>query len=133
MGRASFFDKFASRGSSVRASPSKGANELEHVLRNLEAVLNTKEGYGFFRRDFGLGEYTEKYGTRELVETLTRELREEIANHEPRLSNVELTMRGRDAGLWLHFGLVGIVAGERHKLRLRFDTLSGHVRVEVEP
>lgn len=132
MARASFLDKFAVRGDS-RGTGGKGSNELEHVLRNLEAVLNTKAGYGFFRRDFGLGEYTEKYGTRELVETLTRELRDEIAHHEPRLSDVELTLRGRDAGLWLHFGLTGTVAGERHKLRLRFDTLSAHVRVEEEP
>ncbi|MBZ4396700.1 type VI secretion system baseplate subunit TssE [Myxococcus sp. MISCRS1] len=133
MGRASFLDKFATRADSARASGKKGHSELEHVVRNLEAVLNTKEGYGFFRRDFGLGEYTEKYGTRELVETLTRELTEEISRHEPRLSDVELTMRGRDAGLWLHFGLVGTVGQERRKLRLRFDTLSGNVRVEEEP
>ncbi|MCP3161392.1 GPW/gp25 family protein [Myxococcus qinghaiensis] len=132
MGRASFLDKFAVRGDS-RAPSRKGSNELEHVLRNLEAVLNTKAGYGFFRRDFGLGEYTEKYGTRELVESLTGELRDEIARYEPRLSDVELTLRGRDAGLWLHFGLTGVVAGERRKLKLRFDTLSAHVRVEEEP
>jgi type VI secretion system protein len=128
MGRASFLDKFAT---SSRAGKTH-RDGLEHVLRNLEAVLNTKAGYGSFRHDFGLGDYTEKYGTRELVETLTRELREAIAQHEPRLKDVELTLRGRDAGLWLHFGLTGVLGGERRRLRLRFDTQSGHVRVEEE-
>lgn len=129
MARTSFLDKFSS-GSRAGRTHRDG---LAHVLLNLEAVLNTKAGYGFFRRDFGLGDYTEKYGTRELVETLTRELRDEIAAHEPRLSDVEVTLRGRDAGLWLHFGLTGVLGGERRRLRLRFDTQSGHVRVEEEP
>lgn len=129
MARASFLDKF----SGSRRAPLTGRHGLEHVLLNLEAVLNTKAGYGFFRRDFGLGDYTEKYGTRELVETLTSELRQEIARHEPRLSDVEVTLRGRDAGLWLHFGLSAVLSGTRHRLRLLFDTQSGRVRVEPEP
>jgi type VI secretion system protein len=131
MGRASFLDKFS--GSRRAGAGSTGRHGLEHVLLNLEAVLNTREGYGYFRRDFGLGDYTEKYGTRELVETLTAELREEIARHEPRLTEVEVTLRGRDAGLWLHFGLSAVLGGTRHKLRLLFDTQSGRVRVEPEP
>ncbi|WP_163992306.1 type VI secretion system baseplate subunit TssE [Pyxidicoccus caerfyrddinensis] len=129
MGRASFLEKF----SGGRRPGSTGRHGLEHVLLNLEAVLNTREGYGFFRRDFGLGDYTEKYGTRELVETLTAELREEIARHEPRLTEVVVTLRGRDAGLWLHFGLSAVLGGTHHKLRLLFDTQSGRVRVEPEP
>ncbi|MFP2908783.1 GPW/gp25 family protein [Pyxidicoccus sp. 3LFB2] len=129
MARPSFLDKFATDRRAART----GRHGLEHVLLNLQAVLNTKAGYGFFRHDFGLGNYTEKYGTRDMVAALTRELQEEIAHHEPRLTEVVVTLRGRDAGLWLHYGLSATLEDTPCRLRLRFDTMSGEVRVEEEP
>ena len=48
MARAPFLDKFHS-GSHMRRGV---LHSTEHVLSNLEAILNTKEGFGYFVRGF---------------------------------------------------------------------------------
>ncbi|HEX8540039.1 MAG TPA: GPW/gp25 family protein [Cystobacter sp.] len=128
MSRPSFLDKFT--GAAPRAPGRQG--ELERVRLNLESVLNTKEGYGYFVEGFGLGRYTEKYGTQELMKTLTGELLHTIQAHEPRLQDVELKLRGRDSGLWLHFVLTATLQGTPCTLRLLFHTVSAQVRVDED-
>ena len=127
MARPPFIDKFTS---AWQRSDTRG--ELSQVRQNLEAVLNTKEGYGYFVQGFGVGRYTEKFGTRELMKTLTDELLHSMQQFEPRLQEAELELRGRDSGLWLHFVLTGMLEGAPCTLRLLFHTVSGQVRVEEE-
>lgn len=126
MARPSFLDKFT--GSWQR----HGADEREQVRQNLESVLNTKEGYGYFVQGFGLGRYSEKFGTQELMKTLTGEMLHSIEHHEPRLRDAELELRGQDSGLWLHFVLTGTLLGTPSTLRILFHTVSGQVRVEED-
>lgn len=123
MARPGFLDRLTGEHTSDR-------DELARVLRNLQAVLNTQAGYGFFVRGFGLGEYTEQRGTKDLVESLTQEIQREIEHHEPRLSNVDVELRARDGGLWLHFTVKASLRGAPVELRLFFDTVSGEVRLQ---
>ncbi|ADO69613.1 GPW/gp25 family protein [Stigmatella aurantiaca] len=127
MARPSFLDKFTSNW-----QRSEDEGELQRVCQNIEAVLNTKEGYGYFVEGFGLGRYTEKFGTRDLMKTLTQEILHSVERHEPRLQEVELTLRGQDSGLWLHFVLTGSLLGSPCTLRILFHTISGQVRVEED-
>jgi type VI secretion system protein len=127
MARPSFLDKFTP---AWQRADTQG--ELAQVRQNLESVLNTKEGYGYFVQGFGLGRYTERFGTRELMKTLSAELLHAVQQQEPRLQEVELELRGRDSGLWLHFMLTGTLNGAPCKLRLLFHTVSGQVRVEED-
>jgi type VI secretion system protein len=127
--KRAFIDKFMGREAGQRGS----RHSLENVIRNIEAVLNTKEGFGSFRHDFGLGDYTAKFGERDLLKTLTEEILEEIAHHEPRISKVKLEMLGKDNELMLLFLLTGVVNDTPCKLRLRFHTVSGNVQVEQAP
>lgn len=128
MGRPSFLDKFTSPWQ--RSDSSQG--ELALVRQNLESVLNTKEGFGYFVQGFGVGRYTEKFGTRDLMATLTGELLHSVQQFESRLAEPELELRGRDSGLWLHFVLTGLLNGAPCTLRLLFHTVSGRVRVEED-
>lgn len=128
MARPSFLDKFTSAWQ--RADTPQG--ELAQIRQNLEAVLNTKEGYGYFVQGFGVGRYTEKFGTRELMDMLSDELLSSVRHFEPRLRDVELELRGRDSGLWLHFVLSSMLNGAPCTLRLLFHTVSGQVRVEED-
>lgn len=127
MTRPSFLDKFTSAG---QRPDTQG--ELVQVRQNLESVLNTKEGFGYFVQGFGVGRYTAQFGTRELMNTLTDELLQSVQRFEPRLQEPELELRGRDSGLWLHFVLTGVLEGAPCSLRLLFHTVSGRVRVEED-
>jgi type VI secretion system protein len=126
MAHTSFLDKFSSRRSR------ETRDELTHVLRNVQNMLNTKEGYGYFLRGFGLGGYPQKAATGKIVEALAKEIVGEIRQHEPRLQEVEIKPRGRDSALWLHFGVTARLDGKRCRLRLLFDTTTGEVRLENE-
>jgi type VI secretion system protein len=127
--KRSFLDKFKGRSDERHGD----RHSLDHVMRNIEAVLNTKEGFGYFRQDFGLGDYTASYGSRDLLKTLTHEMMEEISHHEPRLSGAKLEMQGKDKDFMLHFLLTGIVNNAPCRLHLIFNTLSGQVQVEQAP
>ncbi|SET90732.1 GPW/gp25 family protein [Stigmatella erecta] len=127
MSRPSFLDKFVTPSQRPEAR-----SELHQVCENIEAVLNTKEGYGYFVEGFGLGRYTEKSGTRDLMKTLTEEMLHSVEQHEPRLKEARLELRGQDSGLWLHFVLTGSVTGSACTLRVLFHTISGQVRVEAD-
>ena len=127
MTRPSFLDKFTS---AWQRAGTEG--ELAQVRQNLESVLNTKEGFGYFVEGFGVGRYSAKFGTRELMNTLTDELLQAVRRFEPRLQEPELELRGRDSGLWLHFMLTARLNDAPCSLRLLFHTVSGQVRVEEE-
>ncbi|MFE8598422.1 GPW/gp25 family protein [Archangium violaceum] len=127
MAPSSFLDKFTPAWQRPGSQ-----SELAQVRQNLESVLNTKEGFGYFVQGFGVGNYLEKLGTRQLMTTLNDELLHAVVRFEPRLREPELKLRGRDSGLWLHFVLTGELNGEPCSLRLLFHTVSGRVRVEEE-
>ena len=66
------------------------------------------------------------------MKTLTGELVHSIEAHAPRLEDVDLQLRGRDSGLWLHFVLSATLLGAPCTLRLLFHTVSAQVRVDVD-
>ena len=121
MARRPFLDRFRAPASQAAEAP---------VLRNLEAVLNTREGHGAFQRGLGVGDFSGDRGGQELVPFLTEALLRQVVDHEPRLSGVELEFEGQDGALHLHFEVKGLLEGEPLHLRLRFDTVSGRVRLE---
>ena len=124
-----FLDKFKDRG--THRPPPDAA--VEPVVRNLESILNTKSDYGYFRREFGIGEYLARTGTSEMVEVLTGEIEHAVSTLEPRIREPELIPRGRDAGLILIYDLKCILFAERRTLRIRFDTMTARVQVEALP
>jgi len=68
---------------------SKNFSEVDDILENLSNVLSTKRGIGSFLRNFGLTE-TGYRTQNEMLNTLTRELRENILLFEPRVEIVEI-------------------------------------------
>lgn len=129
MARPAFLDRFIPRPADAPTTRAP-VDTLSLVIRNLEAILNTKEGYGYFLPGFGLGGYTARSGTADLIETLNAEIEATIRRYEPRLTEPELIMLGRDAGLQLLYTLKGKIEGEQHTLLIRFDTIGAVVRVE---
>jgi type VI secretion system protein len=126
MAHSSFLDKFSSRRRRQARDP------LAQVLRTVQDILNTKEGYGYFLRGFGLGGFPQKAATGKIVEALAKEIAGKIRQHEPRLQEVEVKPRGRDSALWLHFSVSAQLDGRLCRLRLLFDTITGEVRLESE-
>ena len=111
-------------------APHNRHDELEHVISNVSAVLNTKQGFGSLVRSLGIGDYLERPGSRDAIQTLRNEIEQEIRKFEPRLTEMELLLLGRTADLHMAFDLTGRVAGKRVKLRILFNTMFGNVLIE---
>jgi type VI secretion system protein len=126
MPQLSFLDKF----STGRVAGER--HGLASVMRNVQAMLSTKKDYGYFLRDFGLGGYTEKRSKAGMAGELAKEMEAELRQHEPRLEDVEVELRGRDNALWLHYELSARLNGDPCRMRILFDTTTGQVRVEPQ-
>jgi type VI secretion system protein len=114
-----------------RFTPGKHrTEELDHVIANISAVLNTKQGFGSVVRELGIGEYHGRPGSRDAISTLRDEIEGEINKFEPRLSDLEVVMLGKTSDLQMAFEITGKVAGKRCKLRLFFHTTFGNITIE---
>jgi type VI secretion system protein len=124
MAQPSFIDKFST------GRHHGDRNGLASVMRNVQAMLATKKGYGYFLEGFGLGGYAEKTSKAGLAEELGKEIEAELRQHEPRLQEVQVELRGRDNALWLHYELRAHLSGNPCRMRILFDTTTGQIRVE---
>jgi len=69
--------------------PGADTSELADITRNLNNILTTKRGYGYFLETFGLTDAAFRT-TEEMVLVLTRELNENIRLYEPRVELVDI-------------------------------------------
>jgi type VI secretion system protein len=124
MPRTSFLDKFHT--GRVREE----RHGLASVMRNVQAMLSTQKGYGYFLEGFGLGGYVDNRSKLGLARALGEEMQAELRQHEPRLEGVEVELRGRDSALWLHYELRARLNGKPCRMRILVDTTTGQLRVE---
>ena len=126
MHRRGFLQRFADPGLSYVGT---AADVDRAIVANLEAVLNTREGYGYFVTDFGIGGYEAFKGTREASVALGNEVAQEIGKYEPRIRNPVVVLLGRSSERHVDYQLLGEVGGARRRYVVRFDTLSTNFAV----
>ena len=105
---------------------------IEAIARNLEAVLNAKQGYAGAVEVFGIGSYDGHFGDKGLVETLKAEMIEKVRRFEPRLREPKITLVGKDPALWVRVSLSGRVGGETRLFAVLFHSVLRNVRVVHE-
>src|SRR5262245_11405084 len=102
---------------------------VDSVARNLESVLNAKQGYAGEVEVLGLGRYDVHLGDRGLLAALSAEMIEQVRRHEPRLREPRLTLLGRDKALWVRFSLSGRLEGQTRSFSVFFHSIFREVRV----
>lgn len=102
---------------------------LESIARNLEAVLNAKRGHAGAVEVFGIGGYDGTYATKPFIGALTQEMLEQVKRYEPRLTEPQLTLMGRDRAMWVRFRLSGRCHGEPCSFAILFHSILRSVRV----
>ncbi|HKO53054.1 MAG TPA: GPW/gp25 family protein [Polyangiaceae bacterium] len=114
-----FYEKLSGKPSTAVAS----------IARNLQAVLNAKEGYAASVEVFGIGRYDGHYGHRELLDALIGEMLTKIRALEPRLKEPALILVGKDRLLWVRFELTGRCNEQPCRFQVLFHSIFRHVRV----
>jgi predicted component of type VI protein secretion system len=101
----------------------------DSVARNLEALLNAKEGYSASVAVFGIGSYDGHYAHRKLVDVLIGEMLQKVRVFEPRVKDPALFLVGRYRALWVLFRLTGRCDDTSCSFEIFFHSIFRNVRV----
>jgi type VI secretion system protein len=92
-------------------------------MRNLQKLLNTRQGEALIQPEYGLPDITDcAEGAPETLDRVCRAIKSTIEKFEPRLHRVRVThfLAGND--LNLHFGITGQIATEQDQVPVYFNT-----------
>jgi type VI secretion system lysozyme-like protein len=104
---------------------------LHDIVDNLNNVLNTRKGFGSFVKNFGIGDWNAYKSRGKIVETIMAEIKENIANYEPRVRLDHIEEVAADSPFRLRFQ-VKCVYGEdaERPIYIVLDSLYNRVFVE---
>lgn len=99
-------------------------DETDDIRRNLELVLSTKRGTGYFLKNFGLSDAVFRT-PEETVTVLGEELKENIRLFEPRVELVKINEVYDDEGQRVSLVVVLVRRGTKDVLHLTVDLKGG--------
>ncbi len=97
--------------------------EIENILDNLNNVLNTKKGYGYFLKDFGIKDLNQYTTKDHIVSAVMEEIRNNIEKFEPRLElNRIILLENKDV-FCISFRIECTLKNSKHALEIEFDSV----------
>lgn len=109
----------------------RDGDRAHSVARNLQAVLNTKRGYGGTRPELGLTEHDIDGPAETPRERLAADVEAQIRAFEPRLSAPRVTLLRGDEPPWVRMIVEGRLRARICRLLVRFDTMLRCAEVSV--
>ena len=106
-------------------------NDILSIIDNLNNVLNTKRGYGYFLPNYGISDYNHLSSRDDIVKAVIREVSENIECFEPRIELVKVVQIKDDTLLHLSFRIDCIVRESTRSLKLLLDPIQD--RYQVSP
>ncbi len=121
-------------GDGTALSPAgKESAAMESILRNLGALLNSRQGCCETRPDYGLSDFNASQDIRGALPAIAREVEAQIRMFEPRLRNVLVRPIEDKARLGeLIFHISGEIAYPDRTVRISLDSIlgnNGHMRL----
>ncbi len=107
-----------------------GDTEVAAIIENLNRVLNTKKGFGSWVREFGIGDYNEYRARDKIVQTIIKEIQENIALFEPRVRLEDISEVKSDSALRLRFQVRCVFLNNTKPLTIILDSVYNKVIVE---
>lgn len=108
---------------------------VDSVMRNLQKLLNTRQGQALIRPEYGLPDITDFIeGAPEALDRIRRAIKNSIEMFEPRLRRVKITHIPGGIDLNLHFGISGQILTEKDPIPVHFNTVvnpSGNAVIAV--
>jgi type VI secretion system lysozyme-like protein len=113
-----FFNKFDRNSGITPTDP-----YLASIVGNLNNILNTKKNYGSFLTELGLRDLNEFRSRQDIALVVLEEVKQNIAQYEPRVELVDITIQKNDNPFALSFKIDCIVRQNSESLQMVFDTL----------
>lgn len=120
----------AARGilSRITGESTRGVDDIELIVGNLQALLNTRLGDAISAEGFGVVDLVDIiHDFPAAAQIMQRSIRATIAKYEPRLRNVSVRTVPSDDPLMLTFEISGRLIGDRRRgvVRLRSEMTHG--------
>jgi type VI secretion system lysozyme-like protein len=106
-------------------------DEVSSIIDNLHIILNTKRGYGFFLQNFGLSDYHHLHSGDDIAKMVVREISENIALFEPRLTLVNVKAIKDSNVARLSFRIDCQIRESAYSLKLFLDPIRKRYQVEI--
>ena len=121
-------------GRLASTDPSRPVDEVQSILGNLRALLNTREGDSPAASDFGVLDLCDLvHNFPNATQYVQRSIRDTIAKYEPRLRNVRVRSVPSEDPLKLVFEVSARLTNDRRRGLVRVRTEVNHAgRVNVE-
>lgn len=116
-------DRFRTR----RGGPDE---DLVGIVENLNRVLNTKKGYGYWLGGYGIGDYNVYRGRDQIVQTLLLEIQENIERFEPRVRIDAVEEVEAESPFRLKFQVSGVFVGRDKPFYIVVDSVRQDVHIE---
>jgi len=121
-------------GRLASSNPSRTTDEVQSIIGNLRAILNTRLGDSPAAADFGVIDLSDLYHDfPNATQFLQRSIRDTIQRYEPRLTSVRVRPAPSEDPLTLVFDISARLTHDRRRGLVRVRTQVNHGgRVDIE-
>lgn len=107
-----------------------GHDEMQSIVDNINNMLSTTRGYGFFLQDFGLSDYRYLSTRDDISLAIIREIGEIIERYEPRVVLRQVTDVKDGKLSRLSFRIDFDLRDQPHSLKLFLDPVDQRYRID---
>lgn len=112
------------------ASDKDEDDEINSIVENINNVLSTRRGYGFFLHDFGLSDNHHLSSCKDIAAIIIDEIKENIEHFEPRVEVIEIVDVRDDRLFRLSFSIDCLIRENARPLKLFLDPTLGCQKVD---
>jgi predicted component of type VI protein secretion system len=113
-------------------SPDRRKAHEEEILDHLVDLLNTKEGFGSWQKNFGLQHYSYCKSREQIIEQIKKDIKKNIEYFEKRIAIATITHIEKADQLSLSFLIDCQLNKKKRSLSIVLDNQKNQVRLEVE-
>lgn len=100
-------------------------DEIKSIVDNINNVLTTRRGYGFFLQDFGISDHHHLSSCNDIAAIIIKEVKENIETFEPRIEVIEVTNINDEPFSRLSFSIDCLIRDNARPLKLFLDPILG--------
>jgi len=104
-------------------------NQIRSIIDNLNNILNTTRGYGFFLQDFGISDYKYLCTREDMEKAIINEITENITLFEPRIVLQQVVSIKDDKLSRLSFRIDCVVRNTGLSLRLPLQPMQDRYQI----
>ena len=105
-------------------------DEVTDIIKHLNRLLNTKQGFGAWQKDFGIDDYSGMQARSSAIEAIMEDIKTNIEQYEPRVSIIDIKEQPSQNVFRLCFELQCTIHSNSQRLTIFFDSKDRRITIE---